>query len=248
MTAPSPPPTRALSKVAKPPALKTWGLRRAAFVRVAPFGVFMAFLALRGYAPSDDRWGFDSRWLYAAQVGAVAALLALWWREYGELARQTLPDGRETLTAVALGLVVFGLWIHLDAPWMVLATGTAPPFVATDAAGALDWPLLIARLAGAALLVPVMEELFWRSYLMRWLQAPAFEGILPAQVGLRAVVVATFLFTLAHTLWLAAVVAGLAYAWLYVRSSKLWLPVIAHAVTNGALGLWVVATGQWQFW
>jgi CAAX prenyl protease-like protein len=53
---------------------------------------------------------------------------------------------------------------------------------------------------------------------------------------------------LAHTLWLAAVMAGLAYALLYVRSGKLWLPVIAHAVTNGALGIWVVATGNWQFW
>ncbi len=224
------------------------GLRRAAWVRIAPFAVFMLVLALRGWAPSDGSWGFDTRWLYAAQVLSAAALLALWWREYGELARQTLPDGRETLLAVAVGGVVFGLWIHLDAPWMVLDTGAAAPFVATNAAGALDWPLLITRWLGAALLVPVMEELFWRSYLMRWLQAPAFEGVPPARLGLKAVVLSTFVFTLAHTLWLAAVLAGLAYAWLYVRSSKLWVPVIAHAVTNGALGIWVVATGNWQFW
>ena len=50
------------------------------------------------------------------------------------------------------------------------------------------------------------------------------------------------LFTPAHTLWLAAAIAGLAHAWLYVRSGKLWPPVIAHAVTNGALGVRVVAT------
>jgi hypothetical protein len=49
-------------------------------------------------------------------------------------------------------------------------------------------------------------------------------------------------------MWLAAIVAGLAYAWLYVRSGKLWLPVIAHAATNGALGAWVVTTGNWKFW
>jgi CAAX prenyl protease-like protein len=46
----------------------------------------------------------------------------------------------------------------------------------------------------------------------------------------------------------AAVVAGLAYALLYVRTGKLWVPVIAHAVTNGALGIWVLATRQWAFW
>jgi len=35
---------------------------------------------------------------------------------------------------------------------------------------------------------------------------------------------------------------------LYVRFGRLWVPVIAHAVTNGMLGVWVVATGNWQFW
>ena len=58
----------------------------------------------------------------------------------------------------------------------------------------------------------------------------------------------TFVFMLAHTLWLAAIVAGLAYAWLYRRTGRLWVPVIAHAVTNGALGVWVVATRQWSYW
>jgi CAAX prenyl protease-like protein len=97
-------------------------------------------------------------------------------------------------------------------------------------------------------LAPVMEELFWRSFVLRWIEQPVFEGVDPQRVGVKAIVLSTFLFTLAHTLWLAAAVAGLAYVWLYVRSAKLWLPVIAHAVTNGVLGVRVVATGQWHWW
>jgi len=62
------------------------------------------------------------------------------------------------------------------------------------------------------------------------------------------VIVSTFLFVLVHPLWLAAALAGLAYAWLYIRTGNLWTSVIAHAVTNGALGIWVVYTRQWQFW
>ena len=148
---------------------------------------------------------------------------------------------------MAVGLVVFGLWIHLDAPWMTVGETTAT-FHPLDAEGRID-PLLVAvRWVGAALLVPVMEELFWRSFLMRWIQRPGFDTVDPTQVGLRAVVRRTFLFVLAHTLWLAATLAGLAYAWLYIRSGKLWSCVIAHAVTNGALGIWVVYSGQWQFW
>jgi hypothetical protein len=227
-----------------------FSIRRAAWVRCAPFAVFMGLLLLRSSAPADGSWGFDPRWLYPAKVVVVGAMLALWWREYGELfSRQVLPTLRETLLAVLVGLVVFGLWISLDAPWMTLDVGTsAAPFAPLDPTGAFVWPLVIMRLVGAALLVPVMEELFWRSFLMRWIKHPVFEGVAPGAVGLKALVLSTFVFTLAHTLWLAAIVAGLAYAWLYMRSGKLWSAVIAHAVTNGALGAWVLATGNWQFW
>jgi hypothetical protein len=222
-------------------------LSRAAQLRILPFVAFMLLLALRGMAPGDDRWGFDTRWLYAANLVVVGGMLGLWWREYGELARQNLPAAREVLLAVVVGLVVFLLWIRLDAPWMQIGEPTAS-FVPVDAQGQLMWPLIAVRWLGATLLVPVMEELFWRSFLMRWLHAPVFEGVDPRRTGAKAVMLSTFVFMLAHPLWLAAIVAGLAYALLYRRSGRLWTAVIAHAVTNGALGLWVVASRQWQFW
>jgi len=224
-----------------------WVPNRAAVARCVPFAVFMLLLALRGMVPADGSWGIDPRWIYAVTVLAVGALLAWYWREYGELVRQTLPSWAETALAVVVGLVVFALWIRLDAKWMQLSEPTAA-FVPIDANGQLVWPLVVVRWIGASLIVPVMEELFWRSFLMRWIRSPQFETVLPQQVGLKAIVLTTFVFTLAHTLWLAAVIAGLAYALLYVRTGKLWVPVIAHAVTNGALGVWVVATGRWSFW
>jgi hypothetical protein len=222
-------------------------LSPSAWRRLLPFVVFMAVLALRGVAPADGSWGFDVRWLYGLQAGAAAALLALWWREYGELSRQLWPDAREWLLAISSGLAVFALWIQLDAPWMQLAPSSAN-FVPLDANGQLEWGHIVLRIAGAALVVPLMEELFWRSFLMRWVQQPVFEGLDPRRVGLRAVILSTFVFTLAHTLWLAAVIAGLVYAWLYIRTGKLWVAVISHAVTNLALGIWVVWSRQWQFW
>ena len=222
-------------------------MSRAARVRALPFLMFMLVLALRGWLPPEGLWGIDPRWVYGLSVGVVGGMLIAWRKEYGELARQTLPDARETAWAVGVGLVVFGLWIHLDAPWMTLGEATAT-FHPLNAQGRID-PLLVAmRWVGAALMVPVMEELFWRSFLMRWIQRPGFVTVDPAQVGLRAVVLSTFLFVLVHPLWLAAALAGLAYAWLYIRSGKLWSCVIAHAVTNGVLGIWVVCSGQWQFW
>ena len=222
-------------------------LSRAALARVIPFAAFMVLLAARGTVPEDGSWGIDPRWLYGLTVLVVGGLLAWFWREYGELVSQTLPTLREAALAIAVGLLVFGLWINLDASWMRLGEPSAG-FVPKDAAGQLMRPLIAVRWVGASLLVPVMEELFWRSFLMRWVQSPQFESVVPQQVGLKAVVLSTFVFMLAHTLWLAAILAGLAYAWLYVRTGKLWVPVIAHAVTNGVLGVWVIQTQRWAFW
>lgn len=222
-------------------------LSTAAWRRIIPFVVFMLLLALRGQAPEDGSWGFDTRWLYALTLPLVGGLMLWWWRDYGELSWQNLPNWRETAVAVAVGVLVLALWIRLDAPWMQIGEASAR-FVPLDAQGQPIWPLIAVRWLGATLVVPVMEELFWRAFLMRWLDQPVFEGLAPQKVGLRAVLLSTFAFVLAHPLWLAATVAGLAYALIYRHSGKLWTAVIAHAVTNGLLGIWVVRSGQWQFW
>jgi uncharacterized protein len=218
----------------------------ATLARTVPFAAFMVLLALRGLLP-DSGVNFDVRWIYGLSVLLVGGLLLWYWRDYGELYRQNLPSSREALLSVAVGLTVFALWIRLDAPWMQLSTPTAS-FVPLDAAGQLIWPLVAMRWVGAALVVPLMEELFWRSFLMRWIASPQFQTVDPQRAGLKAIVLSTFVFMLAHTLWLAAIIAGLAYAWLYVRTGKLWTAVIAHAVTNGVLGVWVVMSGRWEFW
>jgi uncharacterized protein len=222
-------------------------MSRAARVRALPFLAFLLLLALRGAMPPEGAWGIDPRWIYGLTVLVVGGMLIAWWREYGELSRMNLPDSRQLLWALGVGLAVFVLWIHLDAPWMTLGEAAAS-FRPLTASGDIDWPLVVVRWLGATLLVPVMEELFWRSFLMRWIQRPGFVTVDPTQVGLRAVLISTFLFVLVHPLWLAAALAGLAYAWLYIHTGKLWTSVIAHAVTNGALGIWVVYSGQWQFW
>jgi CAAX prenyl protease-like protein len=222
-------------------------LSRAAWLRIIPFVLFMALLALRAYWPPQAQVLLDSRWLYALNLPLVGGLLLWWWLEYGELARQNLPTLREAGIAVAIGLLVFVLWIQLTAPWMQIGEASAA-YRPIDASGALDWPQVIVRCLGAALVVPVMEELFWRSFLMRWFDDPTFQRVDPRRASWRAMLLSTFVFVLVHTLWLAAAIAGLAYALLYRATGKLWAAVIAHAVTNGALGIYVVATQRWAFW
>lgn len=225
-------------------------LSPAAWARVIPFALFMVFLAVRGQfsveAGETDNLPFDARWIYAVSVVVVSASLVWFWRRYGELRQWGLSLG-QVLLSVLVGVVVFVLWTRLTASWMMLGEASAG-FVPVDANGDLMWTLIAFRWVGAALMVPLMEELFWRGFLMRWIDNQDFDKVDPASVSIKAIALSTLVFMLAHTQWLAAIVAGLAYAWLYKRTRSLWAPVLAHAVTNGVLGVWVILNGYWAFW
>ncbi len=221
-------------------------LSRVALARVIPFVLFMVLLAVRGHLPADGS-GMDPRWVYGLSVLVVGGSLAFFWRGYDEFNRLSRLSLWQGLLAIVVGVVVFKLWVVLIEPWMLLGQPTAS-FRPVDADGQLQWGLIAVRWVGAALLVPVMEELFWRSFLMRWIDNPNFEKVDPAEVSPKAIVLSTLVFMLAHTQWLGAIVAGLAYALLYRYTRSLWAAIAAHAVTNGVLGVWVVLMGNWQFW
>ena len=215
------------------------------FVRSLPFGLYIALLVVESLLP-DWAPDFDVRWLYPVKAGLVALVLALLWRHFSELRSYDLPFGH-LLLSLAVGIVVLVLWVNLDAGWMLMGE-VGKGYNPTDGAGRIDWLLVTFRIAGAALVVPVMEELFWRSFLQRWVQQTDFLALDPAQIGFKALLIASALFAVEHLQWLAGLIAGLAYGWLYIRTRNLWAPVIAHGVTNGGLGVYVVATGHWSFW
>lgn len=214
--------------------------------RILPFALYIAFLAagpsLREALPA----GWDGRWLYAMQI--VAAMLALAWfaRGYQEL-RPVALGWRDALEATAVGAAVFVVWIILDLPWATLGEPGAG-FDPRRASGDIDWMQAALRLFGAAAVVPIMEELFWRSFILRWLDNPDFLRMPPAAASLRALAISAVVFGVEHNQWLAGILAGLAYGGLYMRRNTLWSPILAHAVTNLLLGLWVLATGAWHFW
>jgi CAAX protease family protein len=224
-------------------------IRGPAWVRCLPFAVFLLFLLVRQQLEGRVEGAFDLRLIYPFKTVLVAALLIYLHREYQELRVPPRSGTWLWLWAPLLGAVVFVVWINLDHGWMNL--GSTGDFVydpRDPGTGEIRWGLAAFRLAGASLVVPVMEELFWRSFLMRWIDKQDFLALAPVAVSLKAVTISCLLFGVEHTLWFAGILAGLAYAWLYRASGNLWPPIIAHAVTNLMLGIWVLQTGSWQFW
>lgn len=213
-----------------------------ALARIAPFALFLAFIALQPLADGH----VDARWIAVARGLAVAALLAVLWRHYGELRDGPAVPAREWLVAAALGVAVFAAWITFDGGWAAFESGGG--FVPLRADGSLDLTLVALRLVGLVLVVPVMEELFWRSFVLRWIGKRDFLAADPARAGLTAFLLSSALFALEHSLWFAGLLAGFAYNWVYMRTGNLRVPIASHALTNGLLGAWILATQNWHLW
>lgn len=220
-------------------------LRRSDVARALPFALYMVFIAI---ADGLSRLGVSDdalRWLYPVKIGIVLVALIAYRRHYAEMAAHRLSFG-VAVASVATGVAVLVLWVNLDAGWMVV--GTSAGFNPTGADGRIDWQLVAIRTAGAALIVPVMEELFWRSFLLRWMVRPQFLTVHPGQVGLVPLVVTSVLFGVEHNQWFAGLVAGIAYGLLYMRTGSIWAPILAHGVTNALLAGWVLSTATWTYW
>lgn len=217
-----------------------------AVARVAPFVIFIAFLPV-GQALQSLLPDADLRWLYGVQVLLTGLALVLFWRGYGELHSGAAVRMRDVPVAIVSGILVFVLWISLDYPILRLGDAGAG-FDPRLSDGGLDFALVSLRVAGAVLVVPIMEELFWRSFLARWIDRPGFLEHLPQRLSMRAIALSSIVFAVEHKLWVAGLLAGIVYAALYRHSGNLWIPILSHAVTNGMLAWWVLHTENWQFW
>jgi CAAX prenyl protease-like protein len=224
-------------------------LRSEAFIRILPFALFIAFVALGSLLPPPQPappGELDPRWIYAARAIVAGAALALLWRRYVELHDFRL-SASDWLIGIGAGVGVLIVWILLDEGWVTfeLTDGFDPRRYGSEA---LDWPVTFFRLLGLAIVVPLAEELFWRSFLLRWLERQDFLALAPAKAGVRALVITSVLFALEHSQWLAGLIAGVVYGLIYMRTGRLWVPVLAHAVTNGLLGAYILVMRDWRFW
>jgi len=201
---------------------------------VLPFAVFLVLTELSRWIPGGLLW------LYPLKTVLVGVLL-LWFRHaYSEIKLGF------SLLALIVGALVFVLWVPLYGGPLLLSE----PEIINPYALAGQWatPWIATRLFGAVVIVPIMEELFWRSFLLRYLVNPDFRQVPLGTFTWFSLVISTLLFGIEHHQWVAGIVAGLAYTLLLYRTKSLFACVLAHAVTNFLLGIYVLDTYQWQYW
>jgi CAAX prenyl protease-like protein len=177
--------------------------------------------------------------------------------EYWIYPTQTLLCGdyelrapRKAWFAIAIGIVVFILWI---APQQFL--GFAPRLTGFDPerfAGqpALYWTMVLFRFLRLVIVVPLVEEIFWRGFLLRYLISEKFTAIAIGTFSWISFIAVTAGFGFAHSRadWIPAFICGALYNLVAYRTRSLAACAVAHALTNLLLGLWVMHTRQWGFW
>ncbi|HWR52391.1 MAG TPA: CAAX prenyl protease-related protein [Bryobacteraceae bacterium] len=211
---------------------------------VLPFGVLMVLLGLNGHLPLPAAWAYPARTL-----AVLATLLAV--------SRPVLDFRvRSAAGSVILGVVVFVVWIAPDLlvpgwrnHWLFSNFLLGRADGAASAPHSIDPVFVFFRAAGSAMLVPVVEELFWRAFLMRWLSSHQFWTVPFGKYVPTAFWLTVVLFGLEHgPHWEVGLVAGAAYGWWMVKTRSLGDCILAHAVTNAALAAYVLLAGKWEYW
>jgi hypothetical protein len=211
------------------------------FPWVAPMVLLLAFLPMRGMIGPIE---------YPLQAAVLSAFL--WWSSRHIISFKTV----NLLGSIALGAAVFFLWIGPDvlipgwrSHWLFSNSLVGQPGSTVAPEWRSDWLVLISRTIKAAVLVAIIEELFWRGWLMRWLIKPEFESIPLGTYGVQAFWGVAVLFALEHgSYWEVGLLTGIVYNWWMIRTKSLGDMFVVHGVTNLLLSLYVIFYGQWQYW
>lgn len=221
------------------------------FVRVAPFGAFMLFIALEEllrHLHSQQLINLPETlrvWLYLPKIVVTGALLLLFRAHYIELAYRELARLSHLLLSLSVGVIVFVLWINMD--W-ALSSQMAPHGFDPNVLRSNRWIMIVLRCVGAVIIVPIMEELFWRSFLLRYLINNNFMSVAIGRLTWFSVVATCLLFGLEHHYVFAGIMAGCFFTLIYWRTKSLAHCILCHGVANLCLAIYVLATSQWQFW
>ena len=211
---------------------------------VVPFGLYMVILSTASLLPLSPEWN------HVLRLAVVAPILFVCSRRHFRL-RPTQPIG-----SLLVGIAVFLVWVVPDALFPgyrhhVLFSNALLGEYSPDAGiSATSGPLfLLLRVAVSVMMVPIIEELFWRGFLMRVLIRGDFSAVPMGTWHREAFWITAVLFAFEHgSHWDVGLVAGIAYnAWL-IRTRALSDVIFAHAVTNGLLAAYVILLGKWEFW
>jgi CAAX prenyl protease-like protein len=210
-----------------------------AAARMAPFFIFLALTFCQGEFGAASTY-----WFYLAKTLAGAWLV---WEMKPLVSEMRWAVSWE---AIIVGVGIFAVWVGFDPfyPHLMKGGATGNPNEQFGEGSMLAWFFIAVHILGMTIVVPPLEEVFYRSFFYRYVANQNFLSVplnqfLPLPFFATAIV-----FGSAHNEWLAGILCGAAYQWLVIRKNRLGDAMTAHAITNFLLGAWIVWRGAWHFW
>jgi len=155
-------------------------------------------------------------------------------------------DWRFSWRGVAAGAALFVFWIGV-APMLEPARGEPSTLRSLTPAIRDSW--VSVRACTSILLIPLVEELAYRGFLMRRLVSARFESVDYGRVGFVPLLASSIVFGAIHgALWPAGIVAGLVMGTLLIRTCRLGEAVAAHATCNALIAIAVIGWNRWELW
>lgn len=190
--------------------------------QIFPFIVFMASALLAStFAESPSV-------IYPLRALAMAAGLGIFWPYL-----KALPWRLDGLS--------IGAGVAIAALWVVTAPAQTEPLAIVGVTGGVLVFWVVMRVIGTSILVPIIEELFFRGYLMDRLAGPGGAVRIAIAIG-----VTSGFFALLHDRWIEAAMAGVIFGLLVMRSKNITDAIVSHAVANGLIAAWALLTGAWH--
>ncbi|MDY6973045.1 MAG: CAAX prenyl protease-related protein [Thermodesulfobacteriota bacterium] len=216
-------------------------LKRPWFPYVFPLAVFFLLSGLVQFFPD---W---SHLFYISKTIIVGVLLWSWRQKYTADISPKLSFS-ECLVAVFAGVLVLVIWIVPEGYLPQIGQDSSFDPYAFGWSQKATYCLIAVRMTGAALVVPVMEELFWRSFLLRYLIDADFRKVPLGAFSWYSFLCVALLFGLEHHRIIVGIIAGVIYNLLLIHQKKLRGCILAHGITNLGLGIYVLLTESWMFW
>jgi uncharacterized protein len=219
-------------------------IRHPALPYVIPFVVFLAFLAVDRYLP------FSSQTNYAIRFFVVFAVLAIF-------SRQVITfKFAQFWGSAAIGAALFAIWVGPDVLWpayrqsWLFTNGiVGAPKSSLPEGVTASLTFITFRVLSSVVNVPVLEEVFWRGWLMRWLISRDFVKVPLGTYTRQSFWLVAVLFASEHgSYWDVGLIAGIIFNLWMIKTKSLADCILAHAVTNACLAAYVLMRGQWQYW
>jgi CAAX prenyl protease-like protein len=209
---------------------------------LAPYGIFLILVEVERRLPETV-----APWMLPVKAAVPGALL-VYFVLRGDLAElRGYRPGWRVLLDVLVGIVIAALWVGPFLVFDSLPRGAEADAFDPDQLGeSVRQQTLALRLLGFAVVTPLVEELFVRSFLIRLVDVVDgggdFRDLPIARFSWRSFLVTSAWFTFTHVSWewiVAAPTGVLLNLWLY-RRRHIGAVIVAHAAANAAIWLLVV--------